>query len=500
MGDALSADALRNVGSDRLARFLIARRWFGAKAGGSFTARITDVVPILWPDGNRASIAKVRVKLGDGPEISYQLPVVSGDDTGGLLDATEDESFRRNLGQAFARAGGAEFCEEAGLASWRIESAGVPEVGNAPSRLSSAEQSNTSVVYGDSAILKLFRRLEVGEHPDIEIARFLTTRTSFRNTPELLGAIEFRTLEGKCGAGMLQRFMPGSVDAWSHALDRARAYLGASSAENPFASEAEELGRVTRELHKALASDDSDPAFAPEPVTRADLARWIAATRDAVGRGLNLLGAQLKVGAVDKNWSAAAAALASRREALLSLVDEIVGEIGDATSAGQRIRHHGDYHLGQVLRTTNGSWMIIDFEGEPSRTLADRRAKHTPLRDVAGMVRSIAYAAATARGVNHAAGSGSKGEKGSDTSTAVNAVAETRAAKWERGARDAFLTGYFGEATREGAPGSAVSMDRSTGALLRLLEMDKLFYELEYELNNRPAWLWIPLRGIARLL
>lgn len=487
MRDALSADALRNIGSDRLARFLIARRWFGSKAGGSSTAQIEDVVPIVWPDGDRAAIAKVRVKLADGTEVSYQLPLVSRDNAGGLLDATEDESFRRNLGQAFARVGGAEFRDEAGLASWKVESAGVPEVGEAPSRLSGAEQSNTSIVYGEAAILKLFRRLEVGENPDVEIARFLTTRMSFRNTPELLGAIHFRTAEGTCSAGMLQRFMPGSVDAWSHALNRVRAYLGASSAENAFAQEAEELGRVTRELHKALSSDDGDPAFAPEPLTHADLSRWAEDTRRAVRGGLALLDSQVKAGGVDPKWTAAAKALIGRRAPLLARVDEIAAKIADPVSVGARIRHHGDYHLGQVLRTKDGTWMVIDFEGEPSRSLAERRAKHSPLRDVAGLLRSFAYAAAT--------GAAERGGLGTDPGV------EVQSAKWERTAREAFLSGYLRRASSgRGDASTIASPPGHAEVLLNLFEIEKVFYELSYELNNRPDWIWIPLRGVARLL
>jgi maltose alpha-D-glucosyltransferase/alpha-amylase len=150
-----------------------------------------------------------------------------------------------------------------------------------------------------------------------------------------------------------------------------------------------------------------------------------------------------------------------------------------------RIRHHGDYHLGQVLRTVEGRWMIIDFEGEPSRPLEERRARHSPLRDVAGMLRSFAYAAAS--------GAMRIGGLGRDPQV------EARSARWEREAREQFLGGYLAE---HGAAADALLPSTPTGttALLALFEAEKLFYELGYELDNRPAWAWIPLRGIAKLL
>ena len=145
-------------------------------------------------------------------------------------------------------------------------------------------------------------------------------------------------------------------------------------------------------------------------------------------------------------------------------LDDIVNSLGGPAAAGILSRHHGDYHLGQVLRTDD-DWMIIDFEGEPARPLADRRALNSPARDVAGMLRSFAYAAATAASHDDAD--------------------RERAAQWEAMARAAFLRGYG---------------DTSAPALIELFELEKLFYELAYELNNRPTWAWIPLVGIEKIL
>ncbi|MGI9077283.1 MAG: alpha-amylase, partial [Gemmatimonadaceae bacterium] len=156
-----------------------------------------------------------------------------------------------------------------------------------------------------------------------------------------------------------------------------------------------------------------------------------------------------------------------------------------AHDAGLSIRHHGDFHLGQVLRAADGEWIIIDFEGEPTRPLAARRALHSPLRDVAGMQRSFAYAASS--GATEVGGLG------------ADARVESRAARWERDARAAFLEGYFGSSPVPHVQGLLPDSRESATALLTLFEVEKVFYELDYELNNRPSWAWIPLRGIAKL-
>ncbi|HET7564779.1 MAG TPA: phosphotransferase, partial [Gemmatimonadaceae bacterium] len=349
------------------------------------------------------------------------------------------------------------------------------------------EQSNTSIVYGDHAILKLFRRLEPGEHPDVEIGRFLTTRTNFHGTPALLGVITFEWDGAPSVAGMLQRFVPGAQDAWDYALRSARDYLRAKgeAPRNPFAGDAERLGRVTRAMHEALASDTGNPAFAPERATGDDLERWARDARATMARSLELLESRVQAKALDPRATAAARALLGRRDALDDRVTEMVSAIGD--DVGMRIRTHGDYHLGQVLRTPDGHFLVIDFEGEPARPLAERRAKVSPLRDVAGMVRSFAYVASmSARDV--------AGET-------VNPTVEIRSAHWERDARTAFLDGYLHAGKT--SPESPVLLSHTrddTQALLTLFETEKVFYELAYELNNRPEWVWVPLRGIAKLL
>jgi maltose alpha-D-glucosyltransferase/alpha-amylase len=504
---ALDAARLAAIPAERLVRFLGARRWFGAKGRTPRSARIARVLPLPW-DGGPFALAVIEVELEGGERWRYQLPLAASDagrwEVGGgkgpaavleerdgvtVFDATEDEAFRAALLASFPRG---DTIEGDG-ARLRCEPvhASAPSPFPLPtalaSRVGSAEQSNTSIIYGDAAILKLFRRLEPGENPDVEIARFLTTRTEFRDTPALLGVIQLEDAEsGRSVAGMLSRFVPSTGDAWAYTLEHARAYLRAPAArepENRYPADARELGRVTRALHDALASDENDPDFAPAVASDADVERWAGAAREMMDRAFELLAA--RAGTLDAAARAPAQALLARRARAGQRLDAIVDEVTEQGDAGLRIRHHGDYHLGQVLRTREGGWMIIDFEGEPARPLAERRALHSPLRDVAGMMRSFAYAAASA--AMEAGGLGS------------DPTVEVRAARWERDARAAFMDGYLHDENEDEPDDLLPESREGTMALLALFEIEKIFYELSYELNNRPAWAWIPLRGIAKL-
>ena len=332
------------------------------------------------------------------------------------------------------------------------------------SQVIGGEQSNSSIIFGDTAIFKLFRRLEGGESPDVEIARYLTANTTFRHTPELYAVLVVDHEGERTVAGMLSRLVAGAMDGWAHALARARAYTHSDGdlARDPFAAEARQLGAITAELHRALASPTDDPAFAPKVATAADVARWAGAARRSIDQGFELL--DRIAPKLDARSRTLALTVAGRRVDALAHLDAIVHSLGGPAAAGVLSRHHGDYHLGQVLRTDN-DWMIIDFEGEPARPLAERRALNSPARDVAGMLRSFAYAAATAASHDDAD--------------------RERAAQWEAMARREFLDGYG---------------DTSAPALIELFELEKLFYELAYELNNRPTWVWIPLMGIVKML
>lgn len=493
VADALDPAVVRGLAPGDLARWLVTRRWFGAKGRPPAEARITEVIPVQW-GGDRAVVTRLLTTDPLGAELSYQLPLVAragvpnderaagavvariaaGPVEGVLMDALEDPGFRARLGAALGE--GAAF--EGDGARWTIDPVGPPTRGldALPSAVSRAEQSNTSVRFGDRAMLKLFRRLEHGENPDVEIGTFLTTHTTFQHTPAVLGVIHYCDAAGASYVtGMLSRFVTGARDGWAIALDEARAALRSAPGDGTtaFASEASRIGRMTRDLHAALASSPDTPGFRIDPVSLGDAEQWERAGRVAIEGALTLLGE--RAGTLPKPHQAMARAIASRRAAALERLGDVAARVRSSLGAGgtsplRKTRHHGDYHLGQVLRGEKGVWFIVDFEGEPSRPLSERRALSSPLRDVAGMLRSFAYAAATA-----AAERGGLG---------VDAKTEIAAARWERDVRAAFLAGYDASAD---------------DPLIALFEMEKLFYELRYELNNRPEWVWIPLRGIARL-
>jgi trehalose synthase-fused probable maltokinase len=465
-----ASDPARDISSQALLRFLTTRRWFGAKGRQPQGAHVVDAVRV----GTAGWIARVDVALQDGIE-RYQVTLAAE----GIREGLEDEEFRRVLGDAVTRG----TALEGSVLRWVIEPvAAMPDELPVP-RMAGAEQSNTSLIFGDRAIMKLYRRLEPGEHPDAEIAHFLTTRANFSHTPELLATARFESPNGAEVAAILQRFLPGSRDAWRLALDRGREAFSVDAPTGiPFVVEAETLGTVTREMHLALASDERDPAFAPELATVADVAQWADAVRQSTDRTLDLLERSRAGGSLSKEIVRDVDAVLERRDVVRGLVDGWVTEIGD--DAGGRIRHHGDYHLGQVLQATDGEFMVIDFEGEPARPLEERRAKHSGLRDVAGMMRSFAYAAATCS---------------EEARTALEERdARTRAERWERELREAFMRGYLPEGREH--PSFLPQARARVDVLLTLLETEKVLYELGYELNNRPTWVWIPLRGLIGMM
>jgi trehalose synthase-fused probable maltokinase len=496
--DALSLEALGKLTTDDLVQFVAGRRWFAAKAGAPRAAHIANVIPLTWDDGSFA-IARLDVETASGAHHTYQLPLAvreratpdavlaqieSTQGEGLLFDAVEDAAFRRHLADAFAH--GARF--EGDTAAWVIEPIGkrtlvVPF--EAPIEPAAAEQSNTSIRFDEEAILKIIRRVEPGEHPDVEIGRFLTTRAQFPYTPALFGIARFEDRDAGTGktemtvAGMLQEFVPKSVDVWSYVVEGGgRRVEGGEAAPRStpyplhFSQAARHLGEVTRALHDALASAGPDePEFVPEPARPSDVEEWTRATEAQVRDALDLLADQIEAGNIPSKYVEEARSLVVRRGEFLRHVNQIAEHVRH--DAGLRIRHHGDYHLGQVLRTAAGEFMIIDFEGEPSKSLAERRRKHSALRDVAGMLRSFAYAGAMI------AGGGQRAEDG-------------EAEEWERDARGAFLAGYL-----EGPRAVFLPKERArVRDLIALFEMEKVFYELAYELNNRPDWIWIPLRGL----
>lgn len=490
--------ALAALSSEVLLRFLERQRWFGAKGAAATGARVLDAIVTPWGAGAFA-IARLAIDAPGGGRL-YQVPlaarvaappgmpeaavVASAEvDASTLMvyDALRDHEFLTGLARALER--GAEM--GSGDLRLVVERIGEPRsFGDDPSiRLSNTEQSNSSIVIGNEAILKLFRVLCAGAHPDVEITRYLTTHAGFANTPPLLAVMRIEHGSEVTTSGMLQAYLSGATDAWTYTLDRARPYFGApanAEAPNTFLEDAKQLGVVTRRLHEALAGGEDVPDFAAETALPEDLDRWAHRARRSIRESLALLESRIDTPGFPRDRAAEARALVQRRAHFEGWIDEIADLAGE--DLGARIRTHGDYHLGQVLRTQSGEFMVIDFEGEPARPLADRREKTSPLRDVAGMLRSFAYAGATL-----AASEGGKG---------TGQVRALRTGRWERDVRAAYLGGYMGGEDEEGIlPAEWVNVMH----LIKLFETEKAFYELMYELNNREKWVGIPMKGIGNL-
>ena len=506
LSDTLSIAGLSELKDEVLLTYLGRQRWFGAKGNAAQSARVIDVVPLPW-DETTLGVAIVEVEAG-GTMLRYQLPlalrridatalaalkaravvvrVEADEGEAMLIDATYDAVFQRELGAAFITP--ASFESPSGT-RWTVEIAPGKLLAFRPDAevvVGAAEQSNSALFYGGEGFLKLFRRIEAGMHPDVEMTRFLSVDAAFPHVPTLFGSITYHDVTGGAVAGMMQEYLSGSKDAWSFILDAAKSTASPAVATR----DVERLGRITREMHDALAGDAASAAgsaFAPVRAGAGDVERWAQRTKETIREATTLLDRQRTAKRLSAERAAEADVLVRRRDHYLTWIEEVADLIGD--DGGLKIRVHGDYHLGQVLRTPNDSFVIIDFEGEPTRPLAERREKSSALRDVAGMLRSLAYAAATLV----------KSEPGAtqaDPRTAPER--ELVSGRWERDARAAFLRGYTGSMKDD--RGLLPHDPKHFDALLSLFEAEKAFYELSYELNHRPGWEWIPMRGISKLL
>jgi maltose alpha-D-glucosyltransferase/alpha-amylase len=491
-------------------RFIASRRWFGDKEKSITGIHVIDVATLKDPAGQDAFLLpRIAVDFRDDERQEYFVPlaVEEGRENEALMPYAVARVRRGpHVGLMYGAASSADFgvavveCMKRGaevptgdgvIRFQATDHLDAAEIDPADVRRLGAEQSNTSIAFGSRMVLKLYRRLQPGIHPELEVARFLTETAGFENTPALLGSVEHVASDGTPRAlAVLQRFVRNQGDAWSFTLDALRREIDtlllvpeneAPPIEEAFAAYlayASILGRRTAELHRAFVTPTNDAAFTIEPLTLKDVhavaddtRAWADRAFAAIARG---------GGGTSESTRQAVDALASRREACLALIDSLARKpIG-----GIKSRIHGDYHLGQVL-IVQDDLMIVDFEGEPSRPAETRRAKSSPLRDVAGMLRSYAYAAETAaREVT------SRFAEAAERATAMTAA-------WRRLAETAFLTSY-----EEAAKGSDVWLeDEATRRrLLRLHLLAKALYEIDYEANNRPDWIEIPVRGVLSIL
>ena len=377
------------------------------------------------------------------------------------------------------------------------------------SRLGSAEQSNTSIMFGKDLIMKVFRRVQPGENPDVEIGRFLTEVAHFSRIAPFLGELTV-TPEGesKTTVGMLQGLVANQGDGWQWFLDQLAAYF-ASTAELPeppnsssptfdadreippqalrYAGTSLEaaalLGRRTAEMHLALATPTNDPSFSAEPLTAADLAADARRIDAQISSTLEAL--KIKLSSLKDLIADDAGLLLSRRINLFARAHAIT----TGNAAGQRIRIHGDYHLGQTLRTEDDDFVLLDFEGEPARLLSERRQKQSPLKDVAGMIRSFSY-------VTYASRDNYFKALAEPPTATVSERITAWAVLWQNAASSEFLRAY--RETIASNP-TLLPNPQQAQSLLAAYLLEKALYELSYELNNRPTWLRIPLTGILAL-
>jgi maltose alpha-D-glucosyltransferase/alpha-amylase len=429
---------------------LVLQRWFGAK---DRTVREHHLVDQTRAD-SPVDIELVELDYVSGPPDTYLVLPDAGswDAFGQPAQALELlRLVRANAELATERGGRVRLRRAAALDDRPFEPDAVRPLG--------VEQSNSSIRYGHDLILKLFRRQEPGVQPELEIGRFLAERTSFRHAPPLAGSIDYLAPDGSISSlGVLQRFVPNRGDAWRTTLDRLSRVLEGEPFE-PAIAPLVRLSEVTAELHAALASHPDDPAFAPEPIDAGDVAGWQLGVDEEIARARAALGA---------------AAPASAGEPAAAGVARLLG------SAKTRV--HGDYHLGQVLETDDGDFIVIDFEGEPAKPLAARRARQSPLRDLAGLLRSLDYA-------RHAA----------LRASAVDAPELVRrTADWHDQVRTRTIDRYLATLRRHAPRTLLPPNDADAIAALQAFEREKAAYEVLYELNHRPDWLPIPLTALGR--
>ncbi|MBM3879980.1 MAG: maltose alpha-D-glucosyltransferase [Verrucomicrobia bacterium] len=521
-----------------LSCYLPARRWFGGKAKAIKGVHIQETVPVPLDGKDRAVLALLRVDYVQSESERYCLPLsfAAGEEAsalqrecpglvvvgvqvarakleGVLYDAVGSKGFCQAILELIGRRrtlkGSGGELEASPTAFFRqMREAGLPPLEPAISR---AEQSNSSVIYGDRLILKFFRKLDVGVNPDLDIARFLTAR-KFPNVPGLAGSLMYRRPNGELlSVAILSAFVPQCKDAWVYTLDTLSRYfdrvqslpverqqapglpgspLEVSGAELPpqaldmigtYVASAELLGERTAALHLALAGEAEDKEFTPEPLTPHYVRGLFQSMRNLMRQNFQLLAKRLK--GVPESLQADA-------QRVLGLEPEILKRFSalyQQRISAMRIRHHGDYHLGQVLYTGK-DFLIIDFEGEPARALSERRLKRSPLRDVAGMLRSFHYAAYAALFQQIERGNlGLQNEP----------LAASWARFWYHWVSVAFLKAYR---RRAGAAPFMPRSDEEFQIMMNAYLLEKAVYELGYELNNRPTWLRIPFQGILQLL
>ncbi|MBL6955331.1 MAG: maltose alpha-D-glucosyltransferase [Chlorobium phaeobacteroides] len=532
MDDLFSGKVLDRLESRVLPQYIRGCRWFGGKARKIVRVSVNDSIPV--PACQNTVYLIVEVRYPSGSNDLYQLPVTFlptgefnpdedffmkqvicsvkiGENEGYLCDATYQKEFHRFLLDVIIAGKGLKggiFKLTAEKGSTLEEYLPQEEDDSMNSVIFGLEQSNTSIMYDDKLCLKLYRKISSGISPEVEICRTLTEKTSFESSPGYLGALYLsRSRKDTSSLGILQNFIPNEGDAWSQTLHYVHRYyeevlvllpqleeipeippIGGETVEMPeimhgligeiYLGMVNKLAERTAEMHLSLASPDLGPDFLPEAFTTLYQRSIYQSMREQVKRGMVMLKEQMK--GIAKDYKGIAADLLGREQEILDRLSHIKARRIPAS----KIRIHGDYHLGQVL-WTGKDFVIIDFEGEPARSISERRIKRAVFRDLAGMMRSFHYAA-------------------------FNVLIQDRSIRPEDAEKLepwaelwSFYTGqhfYDVYAAAVGGHGLIPENITEQHLLLRSYLMDKAIYELNYELNNRPEWVGIALKGLQRLL
>ncbi len=506
----IAEKARRQFETEIVPRFVEGQRWYAAK--GETVARAALVEHGLWKTEQHDWLLALFEVEALGEAMRYFVPLALAwedhdeervkalapatlarvrqqAEVGVMADAFADEPFVRALVAAVR--GRLELPSGHGhirFASTKAfeEILAGDDLAALPVVRTSAQTSNTGVSLGSRLFIKGYRRIRAGMNPEFEIGRYLTEVARFAHCVPVAGVVEHVTPEGEITTlALLQAYCSNQGDGWGHTIEYLKRFIESQRTvtEGPPVNEhgaylalIHTLGQRTGELHVAFAQRSGDPAFDPEPVTDADVAAWRGSVQKEALDTLTLL--ERHRGEMPSPARDEARALLVEREALLARI-ESAGRGGGATL---KTRYHGDYHLGQVLLSQN-DFLITDFEGEPARSLEERRAKHCALRDVAGMLRSFSYARWTAA------------KQANNMDHGRDGRLEALLAQWERETRREFLKAYEQAVAGSGLYGSFPA----ARGLLELFELEKALYELRYEINNRPGWVRIPLQGILAL-
>ncbi|MBR0642245.1 maltose alpha-D-glucosyltransferase [Plastoroseomonas hellenica] len=504
LAEMLEGPLRADLEQNELKEYLMKRRWFSAKDRAVSSARFAGIAAIPGT-GGRVAMAEVDVDVGGGTE-RFCLPLAMveeaeaisplpsqlalgrfrlGRRVGFITDAFASDAFAPAVVAAL-RAGASIPGSDGELRfqpTSLLSRTSLPE--NAEIRRLSAEQSNSSLVIGDAMVMKIIRRTAPGIHPEVEMTRFLT-EAGVEGVAPLLGHAERTGTDGVPSTLLImQAFVRNQGDGWGWTLDWLRRAMNEAEADHaeagdPFAGYigfASAIGRRLAEMHAALARPNEEAAFAPEAATSQDATRWVAATASSLEAAFDALARRDPWD--DKETAALAQSLIERRQPLLDALHRL--RLTDGAALKTRV--HGDFHLGQVL-VVQGDAVIVDFEGEPARSLDERRAKTSPMKDVAGLLRSFDYAAAMLP---------------MESAMADMPAPERRQAAldaWQQAATAAFLNAY--RAVAEGQPHPWL---RASGEqdIMSIFLLEKVAYEIGYEIANRPAWLPVPLRGLDRL-